>query len=691
MKKVNIIFLFALIIINADAQVTSLEWAKSFGGMQNEIIKGTTFDAEGNTYITGTFNGTADFDPGVGVYNLQSTTGWNGSTDIFITKLNSAGKFIWAKQFQGIFDENVTGIAVDTFGNVFTTGSFNQSVDFDPDTIKQFNLIPDSNEDMFICKLDSSGNFVWAKKFGGWYNQVGNRIVLDIKGNVYTTGYFEDKMQIDSGTGVFTLTSLGSSDIFVMKLSNSGNFIWAKSMGGTSNDIGYAITIDSFCNVYTTGKFFGTADFDPDAAVYKFSEKGGYGDMFISKLNVNGKFIWAKHIRGLYTQSSESIILDGEGNVYTSGRFLDSTDFDPGNGYYYLSCYNTNLFILKLDNAGNFKWVKSIIGNNNTASASITDKYNNVYTVGYFTGQVDFDPGLRAFQVTGSGMFILKLSSSGNFKWVKTILVGLSAAATSVRVDESDNIKVSGIFSGKYPVDFDPGNDTLRLKAVNESQDIFVMKMKQGLCVESYTNFNISVCQNYTSPSLKYLWKSSAIVKDTIPNYLGCDSIMTFHLTVDSINLLVTKNGNNFSAIEPDAIYQWLDCNANKSRILNATSQTFTATKSGSYAVEIKKKSCMDTSNCFNINISGITNPQEIISLTVKPNPSSGLFTIFIPGKNDNLEIEINNIIGSLIYKGKVSNGEVVVDLSNQVEGLYIIKVVKDNLILNTQRIIVRK
>ena len=113
-------------------------------------------------------------------------------------------------------------------------------------------------------------NFKWAKQMGGG----GSSITLDALGNVFMTGGFSGTVDFDPGPGTFNLSSAGSNDIVIQKLDSSGNFIWAKSLGGSEGDGSLSITADASGNVYTTGWFIGTADFDPGTGAFLLSAVG---------------------------------------------------------------------------------------------------------------------------------------------------------------------------------------------------------------------------------------------------------------------------------------------------------------------------------------------------------------------------------------------------------------------------------
>ena len=137
----------------------------------------------------------------------------------------------------------------------------------------------------------------FAGQFGGTSNDYGNSIAVDASGNIYTTGYFAGTVDFDPSAGTYNLTSAGGNDIFISKLDASGNFVWAKQLGGTNDEKGNSIVVDASGNIYTTGNFAGTVDFDPGAGTFGLASTGNY-DIFISKLDASGYFVWAKKMGG---------------------------------------------------------------------------------------------------------------------------------------------------------------------------------------------------------------------------------------------------------------------------------------------------------------------------------------------------------------------------------------------------------
>ena len=361
-------------------------WAKRMGGTGTDVGNSIATDSSRNVYITGKFQGTADFDPGVGVFNLTST----GGNDVFIAKLDASGNFVWATKNNTADPSNDYGnsITTDASGNAYTTG---------------YSMF--SN---YITKLDTAGNFVWTRNIDGLGKSY---IAKDDFGNVYTTGTFSGTRDFDPGVGTFTLSASWSSDIYISKLDTAGNFKWAKALDQTYVN---SIKTDVSGNVYTTGQFNGTADFDPGVGVFNLTSVGSY-DVFISKLDSSGNFVWAKSMGGAGPDQPSSITTDASGNVYTTGYFQFTADFDPGAGTFYLYSAELNdIFISKLNSSGNFVWAKAIVGTGSERCFSMaTDTSDNVYITGFWSAPdtADFDPGAGVYNLTAVGtndIFIAK-------------------------------------------------------------------------------------------------------------------------------------------------------------------------------------------------------------------------------------------------------------------------------------------
>lgn len=455
------------------AQIPTFEWANQMGGGFNDTGASITVDTSGNAYITGNFEGTADFDPGSEIFNLTSS----GGSDVFIQKLDSVGNFLWAKQIGGTSDDYGASTIIDVYGNAYTIGSFMGTVDFDPGQ-GTVNLTSVADYDIFIQKLDFNGDFLFAKQLGGASNNYGNSISVDILGNICTTGSFLGTLDLDPGTGIYNLTSAGDYDSFVLKLDSDGNFLWAKQMGGTFSDEGFSIAVDGFGNIYSTGYFQGTADFDPSPGIFNLTSTG-LDDIYIQKLDPNGNFVWAKRMGGTLFDKGFSIALDISGNIFTTGGFGGTADFDPGSETFSLtSAGDFDIFILKLDTDGSFLWAKQMGGiSMDVGFAIAVDAAGSAYTTGHFRETVDFDSGSGTFSLTSTGnsnIFVHKLDANGGFLWAKRMGGTSYAFGTSIAVDAFENIYTTGYFN--ETLDFGP--ETVSFISVGSS-DIFVQKLSQ--------------------------------------------------------------------------------------------------------------------------------------------------------------------------------------------------------------------
>ena len=199
----------------------ALIWAKAMGGTSVDEANAITVAADGKVFLTGSFQGTADFDPGSGDHQLVS----RGSADIFVCKLDADGHLIWARQAGASSSDYAKGVASDANGNVLVTGYFSSTVDFDPgpDT---FNLSASGTYDAFVWKLNASGDLGWAARLGGTSYDLGYDVAVTAEGNVVATGYFQGTADMDPGTGTVNQFSAGSTDIFVTMLDATGALLW---------------------------------------------------------------------------------------------------------------------------------------------------------------------------------------------------------------------------------------------------------------------------------------------------------------------------------------------------------------------------------------------------------------------------------------------------------------------------------
>jgi hypothetical protein len=284
-------------------------WAASAGGATGaEIGNSISTDANGNVFVTGSFNG-----PSV-IFDMDTLTNtYAFNTDIYVVKYDSSGNVVWATSAGGTSNDIGYRISNGGNGNVFLTGSFNSPfIIFGTDTLTNTSA---PNSDIFAVKYDSSGNVVWATSAGGPYNDIGYGISNDGNGNAFMTGYFSNS---SITFGSFTLTNAGGRDIFVVKYDPLGNVLWAASMGGASDDIGYSISAEANGNVYVSGSMYsGTLTF---GSITVAPPSGSIDPMFIVKYDSNGNALCASALAS-GGDDQNAVSADGFGNAYITGDF----------------------------------------------------------------------------------------------------------------------------------------------------------------------------------------------------------------------------------------------------------------------------------------------------------------------------------------------------------------------------------
>lgn len=359
----------------------------------------------------------------------------------------------------------------DDQGNVYMTGIFAGMVDFDPGPGTTY-LTASGNYNAFVLKLTSAGNLAWVKQIAGaGADSYGYGLTLDEQANVYLGGNFGGTVDLDPGAGTVSATTTvgGGSHGFIVKLNNSGNYIWSKTFGSSSgvqcrlNDLKYHAG-----HIYSTGYYIGPVDFDPGAgtAIDTASDQ----DAFLVDLDTSGTFTWFDPIGGIGDEAGTSIdFIGATTTLILAGTFTGNVDMDPsGVTHQLVSEGNSDIFIGRYSSQfGSWFWSAGIGGPGydmvNQVAMTPTGEH---ILVGNFSDTVDFDPGAGVSQaICAGGMdgFVLKLSNVQTLDWVFTY--GGSSFydnALAVWLDGNNNIFVSGSYLGTS-VDFDPGSGVSQL------------------------------------------------------------------------------------------------------------------------------------------------------------------------------------------------------------------------------------
>lgn len=442
MKRIVLFSFAAISFINAVSQTANVDWAIRTGGpalYDFTGVRSVATDAAANVYTAGTFTLTGDFDPGPGVFNLTST----GYGDGYIAKHSSNGSLIWVKQLKGTNVMFMNSVKMDAAGNVYAAGYFDGRVDFDPgpDSLILEVVTPElSFYDAFVAKFNSNGELLWAKQYGRAFEF---DMETDASGNTYVTGLFSETTDFDPGIGVFELESASPYySSYILKLDPNGNFVWAVNPGTSALLSSYSIRSNSI-TIDGAGNVYCTGSATADI--------NSNSSSFIVKFNNDGSSAWEK----LLTPGAVGwgIAVDGLNNVITVGDFSDVTDFDPGPGVYTPDpSGTTGVYTSKLDANGNFVWTKLYYGSFTSSTEKIadvkTDAAGNIYAGFTFFDKIGTNPGPSGneqYSPAGyANITLVKFLPNGDNSWTKNFGDCGYELLREVTLDNTGNIYLAG-------------------------------------------------------------------------------------------------------------------------------------------------------------------------------------------------------------------------------------------------------
>ncbi|MCX6235841.1 MAG: hypothetical protein NT175_14185, partial [Bacteroidetes bacterium] len=368
MKKILLYFPFIL-IIHLNAQTPCNEWVSSFGGSTSDIGWLIARDDLGNVYISGEYTSPV-------IYFGNDTIFNNGNMDAYILKINPDGIPQWCFTVGGSNEDRPRGLCTDLEGNIISAGRF-----YSPTlTIGDSVFINHGGSDIYLFKLNSDGEVIWARSFGSDGTiEFGFQVDVDSENNIVMTGYYNG-YSITFDNYILTNYEEGYDDMLVVKFDSSGNVLWARDAGGDNDDRGLRLTIDQSDNIYVSGHFgSSTMYMEPFSLV-----NTGSHDIFLAKYDSNGDEKWLKGVQGSGPDYPYDVAIDNFGSVYTTGYFESPfIKFDShiiyNNGY-------IDLFLAKYDSLGNNVWARSFGGSGTDKAYDIdVDSLNNLYAIGYFT------------------------------------------------------------------------------------------------------------------------------------------------------------------------------------------------------------------------------------------------------------------------------------------------------------------
>jgi hypothetical protein len=398
---ISIIAVGSFILINSQEIIN---FVLPFGFSVEEWGSSVTVDNSGNIFVYGNFSGPTDFNPGPGVFNVTPNRMYNA----FLCKFDSEGRFQWVRTIDG--DEYISKMITDNTGNVYIASLYSGSQDY---TFQSQFEIPG----IFLCKVDSDGNILWKQTLesnedfqsslnleinddnnivvyynsGGGdtyvrsYNTNGELIeeskfninlsspfIFDDARNLYVVGayYYNEQSPYDLYIGddireqLSIPNNTGNNFIDLLKLDSELNYIWADAWGCSGDEDSNGICLDVVGNVFVTGSFRGSVDFDPGAGVRRL-RSSGWSDAFVAKYDENDNFQWAKSWGHWENDTGRGICTDNDGNIFITGTFSGRVDFNPG---WWIDIHKSigadDIFLCKYDSDGRFLWALTWGGEN---------------------------------------------------------------------------------------------------------------------------------------------------------------------------------------------------------------------------------------------------------------------------------------------------------------------------------------
>lgn len=602
-------------------QSAEVTWAISNQGATLDYATDLSIDHQGNVIICGNFAGTNDFDPGGGSLLLSST----GSTDMdfFVQKLDSLGNLMWAVKFGGTGIDPAVKMDVDTEGNIYVTGWYNGNISIVTNSGIE-NFTSNGFKDVYIMKLNSDGEVVWARSFDHSATYEMNCLCVDHQGCVYLAGHFNGTIDLNPNAGAdYYSSTSGLIQAFVTKIDSSGNYLWTNHFDSYLSKVNTMYY--SSGQLIVAGNFEGSITFPVGAGLN--SHNTTTKAMFVYSMDENASGNWVKYIEGNAQNSSvysKAMALDSDDNIILVGAFMDTIDFDPSS---LINLQDGTLlmrrFVLKLDPYGDFEWVKVKNVLDYTSTATLPS--GKILNIGILDDTVNIDVDSSQFlvmppsSVWGSGTmrvhFLECLSPDGHLLWAKVFESQVGQHESAIETDSNNNVYFAASQNTDLYINSSTLTDTL---FCNEGDNSFVIRL-DSVCT-SETQEVVNTCEQFYlwSDGIAYYSDNYSAIQHTT-NIFGCDSTVTLKLTFHEPNLSIT--GQDTLWADANALsYQWIDCSS-MLPIAGQTNQFFVPTMSGDYAVTLEYRGCTETTGC--VSYVSVNDKLNENSISVYPNPAN--------------------------------------------------------------------
>ena len=428
--------LLPLLLFFVTTNVLAQNWLKGIGGAGNDESFDITLTPNGNQVISGLFSYGVDFDVSV----LSSV----GETDAFVAYTDGLGNVIWVKQFGGTGADAAYANAVDGGGNVYVAGYYSGTMTVDGTTLSSTS----ASQDVFLAKLDPSGNLLWIRDFGGTDHDFLNDLAIDDNNNVVITGMFKQTVTIGSQTynSVWDPEENESSyDIFIAKYDPNGTVLWSKHGQAKHEDRGMGLDINSDHEIVVIGQFSDTLIFDN---VYNNQV---YNSGFVMLLDSDGDELWMQKMSASVCIPYD-VKFHEDSLIYVTGDFTGQLTVFTNPFTTTTSNFQNKIFVTKLDHLGNVIWLENDGSDSRLSSRGIAiDDDGNSYLSGYFQCRLDEysqQYGEGVFYSAGRrDVFITRYSPDGVRDWEKHFGGHGDDVAWGVAISSENEPIITGAFS----------------------------------------------------------------------------------------------------------------------------------------------------------------------------------------------------------------------------------------------------
>lgn len=452
---IGLIFIlqFFFFIDTGFAKSPELDWVLKAGGVNIDEGQSVATDLEGNVYVAGNFQETANFDGQV----LTATN----ENDLFLSKYNGQGKLIWVQAINGEKSESVCDIVMDSDGKLLLFGSYDGNINFGHQSSQ-----PVEQPNLFITRFAPSGEIEWVKILGDSTKEEAGGIAASDSGSFTILGSFIDTTKI----GSYKLTGNGSSDIFLAKFNQNGNVTWVKTFGGSQNDLGLKIAIDNDGNHFIAGLYEDTINFD----TIRLTSSGGT-DIFLAKLSPQGDVVWAKSIGSVDDDDVTALTPDDNGDIFISGNFTNRISISTKR---LSSSGKHDVFLAKFRNNGVVDWASQGKSINDIYSTDMALAPNNSITlIGKFQAQSYFE-GTSIVPDGKYDIFYVQYDTDGSISWLESAGGSEEETGASIAYNHTGLAFITGSFQGT--TQFESTN-----LVATDSSDIFLAKFKETKLVKS--------------------------------------------------------------------------------------------------------------------------------------------------------------------------------------------------------------